>query len=151
MVTSFMMSNWAANMSACGDRETMVMERAFLAVAQNGADPSLILYDSKAFETMGPVGLTSVPGFKAGRLLIGDINRDGKPEVINITPDQTAMQVFGLSDDGAYVLLDTLPSPVRGSIDMGALIIDAKGDGDDRIVCAFELHRSEHRAGNLPD
>jgi hypothetical protein len=134
-VTTFAMSQWFENMSACGDREKLMMDHAFLAVATNGADPSLILYDHKTADIYWPAGVTSVPGFKTNPvnpLMIGDVNRDGVPEVINITPDFFAIQVFGRSATGAYALMDTWPEPDLGSA--GSLVVDASGDGDDRIV-----------------
>ncbi len=135
-ITTFAFSHWLANMSACGDREKAVTDRAFLAVAPNGVDPCMILYDHNAAGTMGPVGLTSMLAFQTRNLLIGDINSDGTPEVINI-PDYDAVQVFGLSGTSAFVLLDTLPSSIPAIGDVGALIVDASGEGDNRIVRTF--------------
>ena len=142
-VTTWMMSGWYTNMSACGDRERLMMDRAFLAVSQNGTDPSLIVYDHTADKIIGPVGLTNVPGFNTSHILIGDINRDGLPEVININPNTNAIQAFGFSGPLAYALVDTLPL-VNGDSDIGAQIIDANGDGDYRFVNAFTNFTNEN-------
>jgi hypothetical protein len=135
-VTTYMTSNWYHIMAACGDREKFMMESAFLAITTNGADPALILYDRKGKDAYGPVGTTSVPGLEVdlvNPLMIGDINRDGLPEIIHFAPNNIVMQAFGLSDTGAYTPIDSWPAPALRSA--GSLVVDANDDGDDRVVC----------------
>ena len=133
--TTYMTRNWFSNMAACGDREKLMMDWATLSISYDRTAPSLILYDHKAANTIGPVGVTSVPGFELDDFThIGDVNRDGVPEFINVKSDYSSIQVFGLSETGAYTLIDSLQSPPAVS-SVATLTVDATGEGDVRLVC----------------
>jgi hypothetical protein len=65
-------------------------------------------------------------------IAVGDINRDGREDFIVGGPAHHAAKIFLQGADGTFTT-DSLPS--KSSEDMGLLLFDADGDGDQDLYC----------------
>jgi len=146
-VSIYMFSGWLANMDKCGERETFVLEKTFLdfsgLVGQDGV--TLTLYGPTADGTLGQLGTASPPGSRPYVCLVGDVNRDGLPEVVSMPtlsgPPREGMQIYGLTGE-TYGLIDTLVLPIVSAGHW--VMVDADGAGDDQIAL-FYMTGTDHR------